>query len=264
MSPGVSALEVYQELAEIYEQQGQAQMRDRFLLLAADAAQATGQGELAERYRQRFLSANPDHMIQAYSSFGRALHAPDVQLYLSNLRLNYPPEVAVELLRSLRSQGFSAPVTPRASTYSLAEDETLHLEEPPAPPRKPMSNPRPGASRQSTGSDQPSSWPPVGPDETVAFPPSVPRKAAPAARAAPAPIPVAPPSPRPAPIPVLPEPDPPPPPTPAARRSQSRQPSRNEDEPASSSGWLATLLFLVVIGGALALVGFTLVRPFLP
>ena len=54
----------YRELAEDYGRQGQAQMRDRFLVLAADAALAAGQTEEAEHLRGRLLQHNPHHLLK--------------------------------------------------------------------------------------------------------------------------------------------------------------------------------------------------------
>jgi hypothetical protein len=49
------ATRLYQELATLCERQGQPQMRDRFLVLAADAAWSAGQEEAAERIRALLL-----------------------------------------------------------------------------------------------------------------------------------------------------------------------------------------------------------------
>ena len=72
-----NSLAVYKELADHYERQKQPAMRDRFLVLAADAAWKAGQHEEAEQLRQRLLQANPHHLLKPYSSFAQALQAPD-------------------------------------------------------------------------------------------------------------------------------------------------------------------------------------------
>src|SRR5438067_3723575 len=100
MSSQANILQVYKDLAECYERRGQAQMRDRFLVLAADAALAGGQADEADRLRLRLLQANPHHMLKPYASFDQAREAPDVETYVRNLRLNYPLEVAEDLLRA--------------------------------------------------------------------------------------------------------------------------------------------------------------------
>ena len=51
MDPRENLLRVYRELADWYERQRQPQMRDRFLMLAADAALAAGRPDEAERLR---------------------------------------------------------------------------------------------------------------------------------------------------------------------------------------------------------------------
>ena len=103
MNSQANVLQVYKDLAECYERRGQAQMRDRFLVLAADAALSGGQPGEAERLRLRLLQANPHHMLKPYASFEQARAAPDVDTYVRNLRLNYPLEVAADLLRALNS-----------------------------------------------------------------------------------------------------------------------------------------------------------------
>ena len=104
MDSQTKCLDVYRELADWYEQRGQAPMRDRFLVLAADAALAAGSGDEAERLRLRLLQLNPHHMLKPYSSFAQALEAPDVSTYVRDLRQNYPPEVAEGLLRMLPAE----------------------------------------------------------------------------------------------------------------------------------------------------------------
>src|SRR5215212_5918458 len=93
---------VYRELADHYERLSQSSMRDRFLMLAADAAFSAGQAEEAERLRQRLLAGNRHHMLRPYASFAEASRAADVQAYLDGLRANYPPDQARDLLNTLR------------------------------------------------------------------------------------------------------------------------------------------------------------------
>src|SRR5262245_62087811 len=97
-------LRLYQELADWYERQAQAQLRDRFLLLAADAALNSGQPEEAERLRQRLLQLSPHHMLKPFASFAQALKSPDVQGYLSDMREKYPLDKAKALLETLRQE----------------------------------------------------------------------------------------------------------------------------------------------------------------
>ena len=67
MHPHENLLRVYRELADWYERQRQPQMRDRFLVLAADAAQTAGRADEAERLRLRLLKVNPHHMLKPYA-----------------------------------------------------------------------------------------------------------------------------------------------------------------------------------------------------
>ena len=48
MDPRENLLRIYRELADWYERQHQPQMRDRFLVLAADAALTAGRPDEAE------------------------------------------------------------------------------------------------------------------------------------------------------------------------------------------------------------------------
>jgi hypothetical protein len=112
METPMRCLRVYKELAGWYEERGQAPMRDRFLVLAAFAAQDVGREDEAEGLRHRLLRGNPHHMLKPYSSVRQALLAEDVQAYLQALQTNYPCETAEELLRKLRT-GEEARQTPR-------------------------------------------------------------------------------------------------------------------------------------------------------
>src|SRR5436305_3288841 len=129
MDSQTKCLDVYRELADWYEQRGQAPMRDRFLVLAADAALAAGLADEAERLRLRLLQLNPHHMLKPYTSFAQALETPDVNTYVRDLRQNYPLEVASELLRTLRANEDRAPETlpPTAPVINRDSDDTLAL-----------------------------------------------------------------------------------------------------------------------------------------
>src|SRR5262249_57400332 len=129
---------VYQELADWYERQAQAQMRDRFLLLAADAALSAGQPDEAERLRIRLLQQSPHHMLKPFASFAEAMHSPDVQGYISDLRQTYPLETAEELLRSF--QGNIAPTAARShgAPVPALEDEERPREDPQPLPPEPL------------------------------------------------------------------------------------------------------------------------------
>jgi hypothetical protein len=120
-------LSVYRELAEQYDRLGQVSMRDRFLILAADAALEAGEAGEAERMRLRLLQGSRHHMLRPYHSFAEAALAGDVQTYLHDLRTNYPPDVAQQLLDSLKGSGPEE--NPGASP-----DQTSPVEDPPSWP----------------------------------------------------------------------------------------------------------------------------------
>jgi hypothetical protein len=144
---------VYQDLAYHYARQGQAQMRDRFLVLAADAMHAAGRRDEAERLRQRLLQVNPHHLFKPYPSVAEAMKSADVRKYVDDLRRTYPPEKAVQLLESLRagpgdkppesasavSQAAAPPTTPTpiptgdaTKVFRFQEDGTRRVGQPPA------------------------------------------------------------------------------------------------------------------------------------
>jgi hypothetical protein len=110
MTAGAQSALTYLKLSEWFNQTGQPQQRDRFLVLAADAAQAAGRQEDAEKLRMRLLKHNPHHLLRPYSSFAQALSSADVQSYVNDLRNSYPPRKAAEMLASA-SSGPNQPVS---------------------------------------------------------------------------------------------------------------------------------------------------------
>src|SRR5438132_3237860 len=126
MPPAEQATRIYRELAEDYGRQGQAQMRDRFLVLAADAALAAGQHAEAERLRGRLLQHNPHHLLKPYSSFAEAMKSADVQNYVGALRRSHPYEKAENLLEGLRQSGEpGVPVAPASPPPKAGSDLEL-------------------------------------------------------------------------------------------------------------------------------------------
>jgi hypothetical protein len=112
MSSKARSMQAYEELAVWYDRQGQAKLRDWFLVLAADAAVSIGQPDQAERLRQRLLHVNPHHLLRPYGTFAEALRSPDVESYVADLRRNYPPETAEQLLQSTRRKQSEEPAPP--------------------------------------------------------------------------------------------------------------------------------------------------------
>jgi hypothetical protein len=122
-------MRTYSELAENYDRQGQAQMRDRFLVLAADAALSAGRSEEADRIRHRLLQANPHHLLKPYASFGEAMRSADVQNYVSALRRSHPYEKAEHLLEEMRQNPGAAkagPSRPMSGTGSREMERPGH------------------------------------------------------------------------------------------------------------------------------------------
>jgi hypothetical protein len=248
MESRVNSLRVYRDLAELYERRGQAPMRDRFLVLAADAAYDGGQADEAERLRQRLLQANPHHLLKPYASFAQALEAPDVQVYVQDLRVNYPPPVAEELLHSLRAnEAPPPPIPPTAPVIDLDSDSTLPLGGNAEPLRVyPLRD-----EADPTVQDVPPTLPPQRrqPTRSPGIPPAMP-----VARTANTPLPRSqPPAPRPA-----------PPARPASAEPFVAPPPPPEPEPATGGAWLSSLLFGAVLLAGLALAVYTLGRPFWP
>lgn len=262
----MNRVQVYQELAVAHDQQGQAQVRDRYLLLAADAALAAGRADEADALRARLLQMNPHHLLKPFASLAQALESPDVKTYVEGLRRTYPPEEAEQILRKLKKEPTAAPSRPAPPSPSPA---------PPAPP------PRSGPSSPlwQEVKQQPLTPPPtlskvVEPTTT----PAVPIVLAPPARV-PEPPPPAPPPPAPPPatlpelaepIPFAPEPAPAPRntrvyPTPQATVADAgvaADEADREGDSAEGGSWLASVLFYVVLLGSLALGAYTLWRPF--
>jgi hypothetical protein len=244
METRMSIFEVYKELAEIYERKGPAPMRDRFLVLAAEAALAEGRFEEAERLRGRLLQANPHHLLKPYGSFVQALRAADVQTYVNDLRQNYPPEEARKLLNNLRGEEGShhSPAIPPTAPLIDFNDNTLPLGE----VREPLK-----VFPQRDQADRTEAVPaPRRPTRAGTNPTPIPRPAPAASRSA-APAtpksqpPVAPARPTPAPPPVV------------------STPTAAPDD-APGGGWLGMILFGIVLAIGTALATFILTRPFLP
>jgi hypothetical protein len=289
-------LQVYRDLAEWYERHGQPQMRDRFLMLAADAALTAARTLEAERLRQRLLHLNPQHLLRPYQSMAQALQAPDVQIYLRDLRTNYPLETARDLLRNVRA---SEGLPPRAESEAVdLGGQTWHepgeqpLDQTAALPPL-AARPRPASGRPSNIGDPPA---PRGRSSELGKPkggpaPSAPRRPPEAdleRTARPAPLPGRGQTPSyetnetaalpPGGVPLrnrtpMPEPQPAPRGVPAHRPAPLSVPAaepaaplhdlRPRDE-ADAGGWLSVVLFGLVALAGIAVAVFTLGRPFLP
>jgi hypothetical protein len=92
---------IYQELAEREGERQAAQLRDRFLVLAADAALTAGKDQEAEHLSDLLLTVNPLHLLKPFPSFKEAMQSPEVSAYVADLRRSYPPDEAARLLEAL-------------------------------------------------------------------------------------------------------------------------------------------------------------------
>jgi hypothetical protein len=167
----------YEKLAEWFDRKGQPQQRDRFLVLAADAAQTAGSEDEAESLRLRLLRHNPHHLLRPYSSFSQAMNSADVQSYVNDLRNSYPPKKAADMLVSLGPQAAQAaaekplpptqpvvdldaepakraiPVKEPLKVYRVQEGAAAQAAKrprqvpPPAPAKNPAPTNRPAATR---------------------------------------------------------------------------------------------------------------------
>jgi hypothetical protein len=216
----------YRDLAEDYGRQGQAQMRDRFLVLAADAALAAGQDDEAERLRGRLLQHNPHHLLKPYSSFAEAMKSRDVQNYVGALRRNHPYDKVEGLLQGLRKASDArSPI--RQNPPETREDLKVFrgVEAANEPKATPSSSPAPARSAVPGQQSLPSS--PPRPGET----PDI----LPAARQ----------------------------PYPSLDKLRALV-SVSEDRDEGRGAWVGSLLFVLVLVMGILLAVYTLIRPFLP
>jgi hypothetical protein len=224
----------YEELAALTEQRGDAQMRDRFLILAADAALSAGLRDDAERLRARLLEINPHHLLRPYPTLRDALKSPDVASYLADLRHTFSPEESFRLLEKLRSEAGAAPAEAPPEPAEV-EAETLPFYRfteaeatPPAPEAPPVAPP-PEKPRASKG------LPPQRPAPEPSVAPPV--ESTPEVYPYPAEIPVS--------------------------RPRRRRELDADEPPSVVSVAVSTILFSLVLLTGLALFVYTLARPFL-
>jgi len=98
MSEVLDAAEIYRQAAEICQERREEQLRDRFLVLAADAALARGRAKEAENLRLRLLRYNPHHLLKPYGTLLEALATVDVRAYVDALRRSHPIDQAKQVL----------------------------------------------------------------------------------------------------------------------------------------------------------------------
>jgi hypothetical protein len=221
---------IYKELADAHERQGQPQTRDRFLVLAADAALSAGRRVEADLLLARLLRSNPHHMLRPYKSLAEAMKSPDIQKYVGELRRTYPPEKAEQEFDALRAaRGGAAPAQPPHAIPVTAPVVDIDQEFPLAGgAREPLK-----VYRVQDEADAPRAAKPA-----PGRPPA----------AAPKPAP-----PRPRPLEVE-----------EAPRRPSLPPSAADGEDAARGSFLSVILLVIVSAAGLVLAGWTFLRPFLP
>ena len=237
MATHARSSQVYEELATWYDRQGQANLRDWFLVLAADQALGQGHPERAERLRRRLLQVNPHHLVRPFASFAEALQSADVKGYVADLRRNYPPESAQQLLQAIVNkkppeQPPKAQVT-QARPEKPAEDDrelkVYHTREMPEEPL-PMAIEMPAAQKPKPS---PTLHPePAAPAARMPTPIAWTKPAAPLVQRAALPV-------------------------------ASTDETLDEDGPTGLGYWVSTVLFVVTLLTAVVLLVYTLVRPFL-
>ena len=212
---------IYKELADAQERQGQPQLRDRFLVLAADAANTAGRAAEADLLLARLLRTNPHHMLRPFASFREAMASSDIQNYIAELRRTHPPDQAEAAFDSLRAgRPVHPPVRPTKAIPPTRPTVDFDEEDEPEPLKM---------YREQEDAQPPRPAPP----------PRTPQPA-PARPAAATPRPAPLPRPRPAtPVPDV-----------EAHRPYLAPPSVEPDEPAHGS-WLSAGLFVLILAAGL-------------
>jgi hypothetical protein len=195
------------------------------------------------------LQNSPHHLLKPYGSFAEAVQAPDLAAYIHDLRENYPPHAARQLLAAMPQDGSatgdsgkSTSSSRRRAAAAAKGSAALDSTQPPPPPEPPIYRLR-------------DIEPPRDSDLAATLPPRkvpVPRSAQPSPRAK-ASVHAASPGPKARPL----------PPEPVLVSPDALHPPA--DEPSLPNGsWFSALLFGVVTTAALAWLAYTLCRPFLP
>lgn len=248
MSTMNETVHVYLQLAEEHQKRDRAQERDRFLLLAADAAHSAGDQQLAEEMRRRILKQNPSHLLKPYGSFAEALQSLDLQAYVQQLREKYPLKKAERLLEELRPKAESG-----GRVSQLEEEFALPLDaDRGSPDRQRATTPVSTGSAQALKETQKVNVSPLAGSDRPAGNQPIPFKKQ-----------DEPPASRPAPPeggfvkPARPRAAPPPPRTqPAPRRP------RFEREEVQAGAWVGSILFVVTLIAGMALLASVFVLPF--
>lgn len=254
-------LQVYLDLAEMYERQQDPGMREVFLMLAADAALRADHPTQAESLRQELLRQDPHHVLRPFPSFAEAIQHPDIDNYLDDLRQKYPVEVAEDLLESIWPQS-SQPSPDVPATMPPQQRPPELLTPPPTmkQPAKPDESEPLKVYRAAPDADErqpPTTMPPTRVPPTRLNPPRPAGQPRPLPRPAASPRPIGAPAPAPRARPPAPRVTRTPPPPATARPDRFAAQPEPEEAPASGA-WVGTLLFMIILAAAVALVMFTL------
>jgi hypothetical protein len=254
----MQATQLYLELSDYYDNRGEAQSRDRFLVLAADAAYGAGDLQEAETLRQRLLTLNPHHLLKPFHSFEEAQKSRDVTDYINALKRRHPPEQLEKLVETtLGPGGHRAP--------SVDNPPHRHMPRPPVQP-EPAPGHRPADIFKIRQPEEPAPTR-VRPRPTVPPPAPPPIPANPGRMKPPVSAQHTPLS-----LPPLPLPPEPLRPAPASRfgpqQTALSQPAvpvyQGPGLAATSGSWFCSLLFVVWLMGGVGLAIYSLGRVFLP
>jgi hypothetical protein len=157
---------IYKELADAHERQLRPQLRDRYLVLAADAALTAGRKVEADLLLARLLRSNPHHMLRPYTSFAQAMAAADVQNYVGDLRREHPPEQAEAEFDALRAARTAPPARQTGALPPTAP--VLELDDAPAANSEPLKVYR---TQDDAGARPPRAPGPPPPAAAPKFPP---------------------------------------------------------------------------------------------
>ena len=250
----------YLELSDFYDHRGEAQSRDRFLVLAADAAMQAGDKEEAEHLRQRLLTVNPHHLLKPFKSFEEAMKSRDVTDYISALRRRHPADQVANLVETT--------IRVRGGRASGPESASQLPKSPPQPHRnEPTSGPRPVDVFRMRPTEEPPSTS-IRP-RPVPAPPPIPSpppansgrmRPAPSGQSTPLSLP---------PLPFQPEPSRPSGPSPfRPAQLASSQPTvpvyQGIRLPTTPGSWFCSVLFVLLLIGGIGLTLYSLGRVFLP
>ena len=131
---------IYEDLSRRYEKRNDLPLRDAFLMLAADVAYLSNRAADAERLRALLLAYNPNCLLRPFPSFAAAMKSLDIQDYLADLRKQYPPAEAEQLLARIRTNPLGVSLDPKKEhdTQELnpSTSRTIDMPPPYLPQRK--------------------------------------------------------------------------------------------------------------------------------